>query len=216
MYEVDVSVWVRVALMHFEGPAARWLQSMDHRVRTTSWSELCSWIHERFRRDQHELLIRQLYRIKQTDKFCELVDQLQSYNCNTDPLYYTTRFIDGLRDDLKFVITAQRPKDLDIACCLTLLQEEQSTPQYKEFKRSESGFNPKPSVKGAYPLPRPPLQPNSDNIPDDRSKQQSQKQSSVETNLAVMFAYMLAKGLCRKCGEKWYKGHKCADSMQCS
>jgi hypothetical protein len=61
----------------------RWLQYMDHRVRTASWAELCSWIHEHFGRDQHELLIRQLYRIKQTtsvqdyiDKFCELVDQL--------------------------------------------------------------------------------------------------------------------------------------------
>jgi hypothetical protein len=90
-------------------------------------------------------------------------------------LYYTTRFIDGLRDDLKFVITVQRPKDLDTTCCLTLLQEEQSALQHKEFKSSDTAFMYKPSVKGAYPLSRPPLQPKSDNIPDDKSKQQGQK-----------------------------------------
>jgi hypothetical protein len=81
MYEVDHSIWVKVASMHFEGPAARWLQSVEHRVKTASWSELCSWINDRFGRDQQELLIRQMYKIKQTgsvqdyiDKFCELID----------------------------------------------------------------------------------------------------------------------------------------------
>jgi hypothetical protein len=38
MYVVDSSVWVKIATMHFEGPATRWLQSMDHRVRTTTWT----------------------------------------------------------------------------------------------------------------------------------------------------------------------------------
>jgi hypothetical protein len=38
-----------------------------------------------------------------------------------DPLYYTTRFVDGLRDDIKYFIIVQRPKDLNIACCLALL-----------------------------------------------------------------------------------------------
>jgi hypothetical protein len=51
MYEVDETVRVKVASMHFEGLAARWLQSVDHRVRSTTWTELCSWIHECFARD---------------------------------------------------------------------------------------------------------------------------------------------------------------------
>jgi hypothetical protein len=28
MYEVDRNIWVKVASMHFEGLAARWLQSV--------------------------------------------------------------------------------------------------------------------------------------------------------------------------------------------
>jgi hypothetical protein len=76
----------------------------------------------------YELLIRQLYKIKQTksvqqyiDKFCELIDKLHAYSPTTDPLYYTTQFIDGLNDDIKYLISVQRPKDLDTACCLALL-----------------------------------------------------------------------------------------------
>jgi hypothetical protein len=51
MYVVDISLWVKVATMHFEGPVVRWLQSVDHRVKSASWSELCSWIHECFGKD---------------------------------------------------------------------------------------------------------------------------------------------------------------------
>jgi hypothetical protein len=42
MYSVDPHMWVCVATMHFEGPAARWLQSVNHRTHTPTWTELCS------------------------------------------------------------------------------------------------------------------------------------------------------------------------------
>jgi hypothetical protein len=164
IYEVDELVWVKVASMHFEGPATRWLQSVDHRVRSTTWTELCSWIHECFARDQHELLIRKLYRIKKIgsvqdyiDKFCELIDQHQAYSKNTYPIYYTTRFIDSLREDIKYFIVVQRPKDLDTTCYLALLQEENNSTQSKEVKTSENFYAAKPYNKGPFPLHRPPL-----------------------------------------------------------
>jgi hypothetical protein len=55
---------VRVATMLLEGSVAKWLQLVHHHIRSTSWSELCSWIHDRFDRDQHESHIRQLLHIK--------------------------------------------------------------------------------------------------------------------------------------------------------
>jgi hypothetical protein len=101
-----------VATMHFDGLAARWLQSVHHRIRVVTWSELSSWIYERFGKDQHESLIRQLFHIKQInivqeyiDKFTELVDQLATYEHSaSDHHYYTTHFIDGLKDDIQVVI----------------------------------------------------------------------------------------------------------------
>jgi hypothetical protein len=128
MYGVDPLVWVRVSTMHFEGPAAQWLQSINRRVLTATWKELCTWIHEQFGRGQHDSLIRQLFHIKQTslvqeyiDRFSELVDQLLAYDHSSDYRYYTARFVDGLKDDVKLVVLVQRPLDLDSACTLTLL-----------------------------------------------------------------------------------------------
>jgi hypothetical protein len=104
---------------------------MDHHIRTTSWSKVCCWIHDCFGRDQHESLIRQLFHIKQNttvqdyiDLFTELVDQLVAYEHSSDHRYYTTHFIDVLKDDIKHVVLVQRPVDLDVACIFALLQEE--------------------------------------------------------------------------------------------
>jgi hypothetical protein len=150
MYGVDPSVWVRVSTMHFEGPAARWLQSVNRRVLTATWKELCMWIHERFGRDQHDLLIRQLFHIKQTssvqeyiDRFSELVDQLLAYDHSSDYRYYIVRFVDGLKDDVKSVVLVQRPLDLNYVCTLTLLQEEAYASRRREFKKPDYLFKSK-------------------------------------------------------------------------
>jgi hypothetical protein len=120
-------------------------------------------------------MIRQLYCINQSrsvqeyvDQFCELVDQLKAYSKDTNPLYYTTRFIDRLHDDIKSVILVQRPPDLDTACCLALLQEETAVATPKFFKRIDTNFSPRPS-SGALPLPRPPMYPKQDIISNDKS-----------------------------------------------
>ena len=70
----------------------------------------------RFGKDQHELLVRQLFHIHQSatvqdyiDKFTGLVDQLIAYGFNTDPIYYAMRFVDGLRTDIRVVVHMQRP-----------------------------------------------------------------------------------------------------------
>jgi hypothetical protein len=65
---------------------------------------------DRFGKDQHAILVRQLFHIKQTssveyiEKFAGLVDELTAYESKPDPLHYTMCFIDGLRDDIRVVV----------------------------------------------------------------------------------------------------------------
>jgi hypothetical protein len=86
-----------------------------------------SWIHDRFGRDQHEALIRQLFHIKQVgsvqdyiDKYIELIDQLITYEPAANQRYYTTRFVVGLKDEIKSIILVQQPVNLDTACSLSI------------------------------------------------------------------------------------------------
>jgi hypothetical protein len=225
MYAVGPSVWVRVATMHFKGPVARWLQSFNYRMRMTHWAELCTLIHDRFGWDQHDSLIRQLFHIKQTrpvqeyiDLFSELVDQLIAYGHSApDHHYFTTRFIDGLRNDIKSVVLIQRPVDLNTASTLVLLQEEADTSKRRKFKKLDYVYKPKPSTMPTpKPLPPPPLE--LDN-PQGLSQPTDKKFSDVATTssdrkVAVLRAYHHAWGLCQYCTEKWSRRHKCGTTIQ--
>jgi hypothetical protein len=94
-----------------EGPAAIWYQSIAPQLPTATWDTFCQMLHERFDRDQHEYLLRQMFNIRQQSTvsayvtaFSQLVDKLISYSPNADPLYFTQRFIDGLRFDIKAIV----------------------------------------------------------------------------------------------------------------
>jgi hypothetical protein len=215
MYSVPPSVWIRVSTHHFVSAAARWLQSVDRNLPSLDWPAFCRLIHQRFSRDQHELLIRPLYRIKQTssvqdyiERFTELVEQLKAYT-SPDPLYYTTRFIDGLRYDIRSIIMVQRPVDLDAACTLALLQEEALEPGHRrDFKKSDSSvFSKTATIKGALPMPPPAPCPTDD-------KKQGRRGASVDDRLSALRNFRKARGLCIRCGDKWAPGHKCPTELQ--
>lgn len=116
-------------------------------------------ILNRFGRDQHEWLVRQLFHIKQqgsvadyVDRFSGLLDQLAAYENQPDPLHYTMKFIEGLREDLKASVLLQRPADLDTAYVLAQLQEEVSQPlKHREFRRPEFLSSAKPDPGAVFP-----------------------------------------------------------------
>jgi hypothetical protein len=124
------------------------------------------------------------------------VDQLQACSPNVEPLYYTTRFIDGIKNDIKYFIVVERPKDLDTACCLTLLQEEHRAIQPKELKYQGPGNHSRLFIMGALPLPRPPVTSKVDLGTGDKTKLVNAKGQSVKNKIVALTIYKMAKGLC--------------------
>jgi hypothetical protein len=140
MYDVPPHRWVKVSRMHFQGDAARWIESLEHPDKIP-WPDFCKLIHDRFGRDQRDKLSRsrQMFHIHQTStvtdyvsRFSTLFDQLKNYQPNPDMHYYTTCFIDGLRHDIRLVVALQRPPNLDTVYSLALLQEEMAEPPQEE------------------------------------------------------------------------------------
>ena len=114
---------------------ARWLQSLDPRVKRLPWKDFCQLVLNRFGKAQYEALVRQMFNIRQTssvqdyiDRFASLIDQLVAYGSSTDPVFFAMRFVDGLRSDIRNPVHMQRPQDFDIASVLVLLQEELQDP----------------------------------------------------------------------------------------
>ena len=83
IYSVPSTIWIRVAKQHLDKAPARWFQSIESNLDFSDWPGFCHLLHYRFDRVQKELLIRQLFHVKQTStvadyiaEFTELVDQL--------------------------------------------------------------------------------------------------------------------------------------------
>lgn len=164
-----------------------------------------------------ELLVRQFLSIKQTgsvaeyiESFSALVDQLTAYEARSDPLYFTMRFIDGLREEFRFAVMLQRPKDLDTAFVLAQLQDEviQSS-RRREPKKYDYSFQSK--LPAGSPLPLPPL-PKSDK-PKTLVGTNGNRSTSADDRWKSLRAHRRAQGLCQFCAEKWTRGHTCADKI---
>jgi hypothetical protein len=223
MYEVEQSMWIKVASMHLEGVATRWFQSVELRVRSVTWEKLCALVHDRFGRDQHEALIRQLFHIRQSgsvaeyiEQFLVLIDQLAAYESDANPLYYAMRFVDGLKEDIRKVVMIQGPGDLDSACALTMIQEEAyKTSRRKDYRRADSY-----SYRSTYKLAVLPIGPPRHDKPlhqlvgDDKKVLDQQRSETTDDKLKALRQYRRARGLCDKCAEKWVFGHKCAPTVQ--
>ena len=219
MNVVDPSLWVSVASMYLEGNAACWYESIDNTPAIATWTTFCQSLHDRFDHDQHEAFIRQLFQIKQTstvtdyvERFTKLVDQLKAYSATTDPLFYTMSFVDGLRPKLKAIILVSKPKSLDAAISMALVQEEVATvPTSRASSQLDWITSNKSIPKTALPLPLPPW-PNKQPTPTAATP--TPTTMSVDAKLAAVKTYRRAMGLCYKCGAKWSKDHKCNPQVQ--
>jgi hypothetical protein len=224
LYDVSPADWIKVASMYFVDPAARWLQSLSRKVKMCSWPEFCGLVLERFGREHHELLVRQLFTICQSgsvsdyiDEFASLMDQLHAYEGVHDPLHYTMKFIDGLKPEYKSHVLMQRPTTLDTAFVLARSQEEVAVPfKKKENTRPEYGFHQRLSLRGSLPLPPPPSKLLKQPIApaEDRRSPEAARAKSPDERWRALRAYRRAKGLCQYCADKWSKDHKCADTVQ--
>jgi hypothetical protein len=71
--------------------------------------------------------------------FDDLMHQLLAHDPNVNPAFLTGKFIDSLKPKIRAAVVLHRPKDLDTASSLAILQEEVlSRSSCKEYKKLES------------------------------------------------------------------------------
>jgi hypothetical protein len=212
MFDTDPDLWIAVAAMQFEGDAAQWMSSVQHKFVRATWQEFCVEVLCRFGKNQHQSLVRKLYCLRQTGTvaayitaFSALMDQLTAYEPNPDMLHYTTRFIDGLKPAVRLLVAVQRPIDLDTAYSIALVQEELGDDDLElespRYQRPSSSHSSRHSRQSSLKFV-------------DDSRHAEPAKSSGDDKLATLKAYRKAKGLCYVCGEKWGKEHKCNTTVQ--
>ena len=197
--------------MNFVGSAAFWSQSVETILQRATWPELCATICQRFERDQQSHLNRQFFRLKQTstislyiEQFDDLIHQILAHDPNFSPHVISSRFIDGLQDNIRSVVLVHRPASLDAACSLALLQEEVllDIPS-NDGKRQDGGSSTRSSyARVSYSPMSPPRALAGTHSTGAQKPIEPSKPSGLEDKLQNIKSYRRAKGLCFKCGDK--------------
>jgi hypothetical protein len=209
IFGVSEALKPRFAALNFYGPAEAWLQTYELRDRVSSWEMLHAVVCDRFDKDQYQLHMKQLDNLKQTTcvadyhaKFDQLAHNIMLYNPNYDDTFLVVRFLIGLKDEIRAPIALHRPKNVDIASYLALLQKEElesrrmlsySKVDIKEGKSSSRVFSARDKTKFIFKK-------------DEVKK--SDKTSPID-KWAALKEFRRSNNLCFTCGEKWGKGHQC-------
>jgi hypothetical protein len=110
------------------------------------WDHLCELVFAKYDKDQYQKQLRQLEQLKQTGsvtdyhaQFEKLAHGVLLYNPSYDHVYFVTRFLAGLKEEIRAPIALHRPRDVDTASALALLQEEEINAV--KTKHMGRGFN---------------------------------------------------------------------------
>lgn len=176
------------------------MQTVEHCGQIADWSKLYELMMAKYDKDQYQILLRQMDSLKQTSSLLEyqaafekLAHGIVLYNPAIDDTFFVTRFVSGLREEIRVPFMLHRPGDVDTASALALIQEQElSQVKGKNSGRDFTRDRAKLTI-----------------VPDKTTSTTKAAQSDGEDKLASLKAFRRRNGLCFKCGEKWNPGHKC-------
>ena len=189
--------------------------------RNLTWEEFCTALYGKFGREQYQVYLRQFRTLKQTGtvseykhQFEEIMHQLLAHNPTFDHVFFTTQFLEGLRQEIRICVVLHQPKDLDSAFSLASLQEEMmdAMPRRdpRRYEAPQNRQQPRPLLAGGAPLgrPIPMVQPAAaEDCRGVEAAHPPERLARGDDRVAALRNYRRARGLCFKCGERWGQGH---------
>ena len=160
MYSVPVHLWVPFATLNFSDNAALWLQTYETQYGVSSWPDLCVAVDQKYGRDLYQNYMRDLLAIRQTSSVLEYAERFEQakhrvlvHNSSIDDVFFVQKILDGLRYNIGNAITLHKPRTVDAALSLALMQEElleASTKRYHpKSSRDMVKFSSRPSTAGS-------------------------------------------------------------------
>lgn len=144
MFNVPVHVWVPFATINFKGNAELWLQTYESQHSIGSWAELCVAVEQKFGRDLHHNYMRDMLTIRQTTdvleyaaRFEQAMHRVQTHNKNMGEVFFVQKFLDGLKYSISNVIALHKPRTVDAALSLAIMQKKYWRPHQGDFNHAQ-------------------------------------------------------------------------------
>ncbi|KAJ4817820.1 polyprotein [Rhynchospora pubera] len=208
IYQIPPVHRTRMAVINFVGEASIWYRQFKKTIDNPPWELLVDGVYHRFTQNAAQELIGEFKRLHQVGKVQDYIRQFDTLQTKLmyerpylPPEFYVSTFVEGLRDDIKAMVTMFKPQSLYDAYNLAGQYELAQDNQWKRLK-----FVPRAS----FPVNNfRPQEGVNKGLPNQIGGQQKLQLTNGEKGLT--FEQKRALGLCHRCSEKWSHGHKCAN-----
>ncbi|KAL8159085.1 hypothetical protein V2J09_000622 [Rumex salicifolius] len=201
---------VEFAAMYVNGKADTWLQGILIQRPRIPWMELREAICARFGEKQGYEVVEEFNKLEQKDDleaYCEKFEELRSYMLAYDPhlpeSYFVSSFLSGLKPEIKSLVKISRPTSLAEALEHSRLHDT--------------------AVQAIVKLSKPPWRPSGGFSHNKTTNLDSKVTSNISTPsqsttsltpksvapVAESREARRAAGLCYRCGDKYFVGHRC-------
>jgi hypothetical protein len=195
LYDIPANFKVVSATLHMVGDAAHWLHAYKLAHEWPNWSKFREAVLAEFDRNVYRDRMKELMVLKQRGtveeyrrEFNQLVYQLRLYEPAVSETMLVTRFVMGLKEELKPVVEIQLPNTVSEAAAYAKVQEE---------------------ILGRQKL----SEPYNSRVPFQRTESRTNSAQVGDLWKALQLKeYRRANNLCFGCGEKFVPGHICAKS----
>lgn len=192
LYNIPDSFKVTSASLYLSDNVAHWYHAFKQSSAYHTWPQFCAAILQEFDVNVYRQKMKDLMSLKQLDsvedykqQFLQLVYTVRLYEPSISDTFLVTRFIMGLKAELRSVVELQIPTNVQTAAMYAsvqeglLLQQKTVRPSYQKTAFSKSEARPVLATGDLW-----------------KAKQLKE--------------YRCANGLCYKCGEKFAPGHVCS------
>ncbi|KAL8171875.1 hypothetical protein V2J09_023679 [Rumex salicifolius] len=211
---------VAFAMMYMQGKADNWAQGVLLQTPEIEWPEFCEAACVRFGEKREPDVVEEFNKLCQedsvevyTDKFEELRAFMLMYNSTLTESYFISSYISGLKEEIRSLVKIGQPSTLPTAFEQARLHHgavqaivKLSKPSWKpHFSSNQSSFSPRTSNFN----PRPPFKSFSPSGSTTSSTSSNDPRSPPHGTSSVGNEHRRTPGLCYKCGDKYFVGHRC-------
>ncbi|KAJ1702741.1 hypothetical protein LUZ63_002520 [Rhynchospora breviuscula] len=206
VYQIPAELRTRMAVLSFTGEASAWYRHFRLGMENPPWDIFVEEVFARFTENAAQELIGEFKRVHQLGRVADYIkhfDGLRGKLMHERPYlpndFYVSAFIEGLKEDIRPLVTMFNPKSLNEA-----YKYARQTEQFQEGQARKLRFNPKPQNSITYPKTK-----ESD---DRRLTMQVHPQKNWPVNTGyknATYEQKRALGLCTRCDAKWHPGHQC-------
>ncbi|KAJ3685430.1 hypothetical protein LUZ61_014594 [Rhynchospora tenuis] len=207
VYQVPSDLKTRMAVLNFSGEASAWYRHFRLGMENPPWEIFVEETFARFSENIAQEVIGELKRIHQNGKvvdYIRIFDNLRGKLMYEKPYlpgdFYVSCFIEGLREDIRAMVTMFSPKTLNEA-----YKYAKQSEQYQEgqFRRLRGNHRPQNLI--SYQKPK--------EVEDRRltvsNGGQRNWSNSTGSYKNLSFEQKRAMGICTRCDAKWHPGHQC-------